>query len=141
MMKMDLSMLEPEPRLGAEAAAGSALAELSGEHAASFPLPAVADVSVRLGVARGIDARAIDGAGDQLRVLRSQIDSFEREVVEAQQAAYMETCVEDDEIAERMDAGRRALLARGDNEVGPYQSPMEDGMRHFHQWYRAKMAL
>ena len=70
-----------------------------------------------------------------------EIAAFEREFVEAQQAAYMETCVEDDEIAERMDAGRRALLERGDNEVGPYQSPMEDGMKHFHQWYRAKMGL
>jgi hypothetical protein len=45
----------------------------------------------------------------------------------------METCIEDDEIGERMDAGRKALLARGDNEVGPYQSPMEDGMQHFHE--------
>jgi len=70
-----------------------------------------------------------------------EIAAFEREFVEAQQAAYMETCVEDDEIGERMDAGRRALMERGDNEVGPYQSPMEDGMKHFHQWYRAKMAL
>ncbi len=70
-----------------------------------------------------------------------EIAAFEREFVEAQQAAYMETCLEDDEIAERMDAGRKALLLRGDNEVGPYQSPMEDGMKHFHQWYRAKMAL
>jgi len=68
------------------------------------------------------------------------IAAFEREFVEAQQAAYMETCVEDDEIAERMDAGRRALMQRGDNEVGPYQSPMEDGMQHFHDWYRRRMA-
>lgn len=68
-----------------------------------------------------------------------EIAAFEREFVEAQRAAYMETCVEDDEIAERMDAGRKALLARGDNEVGPYQSPMEDGMQHFHEWYRRKM--
>jgi phenylpropionate dioxygenase-like ring-hydroxylating dioxygenase large terminal subunit len=68
-----------------------------------------------------------------------EIAAFEREYVEAQQAAYMETCVEDDEIALRMDAGRKALLARGDNEVGPYQSPMEDGMQHFHEWYRRKM--
>ena len=68
-----------------------------------------------------------------------EIVAFEREFVEAQQAAYMETCVEDDEIAERMDAGRKALQARGVNEVGPYQSPMEDGMQHFHEWYRAKM--
>ena len=67
------------------------------------------------------------------------IAAFEREFVQAQQAAYMETCLEDDEIAERMDAGRRALLQRGDNEVGPYQSPMEDGMQHFHDWYRRHM--
>ncbi len=70
-----------------------------------------------------------------------EIVAFEREFVEAQQAAYMETCIEDDEIGERMDAGRAALLARGDNEVGPYQSPMEDGMQHFHAWYRRKLGL
>jgi len=68
-----------------------------------------------------------------------EIAAFERDFVEAHQAAYMETCVEDDEIAVRMDAGRRALMERGDNEVGPYQSPMEDGMQHFHQWYRREM--
>jgi phenylpropionate dioxygenase-like ring-hydroxylating dioxygenase large terminal subunit len=68
-----------------------------------------------------------------------EITAFEREFVEAQQAAYMETCVEDDEIALRMDAGRKALMERGDNEVGPYQSPMEDGMQHFHEWYREAM--
>ena len=68
-----------------------------------------------------------------------EIVAFEREFVEAQRAAYMETCIEDDEIAERMDAGRKALLARGDNEVGPYQSPMDDGMQHFHEWYRRQM--
>jgi choline monooxygenase len=70
-----------------------------------------------------------------------EIQAFEREFVEAQQAAYMETCLEDDEIGERMDAGRRALMLRGDNEVGPYQSPMEDGMQHFHDWYRRHMAV
>jgi choline monooxygenase len=65
-----------------------------------------------------------------------EISAFEREFVEAQQAAYWETCVEDDEIALRMDAGRKALRERGDDESGPYQSPMEDGMQHFHEWYR-----
>jgi choline monooxygenase len=40
-----------------------------------------------------------------------------------------------------MDAGRRILVERGVNEVGPYQSPMEDGMRHFHEWYRSKIEL
>ena len=70
-----------------------------------------------------------------------EIVAFEPEFVQAQQAAYMETCIEDDEIAERMDAGRQALLQRGQNESGPYQSPMEDGMQHFHEWYRKKMQL
>ena len=70
-----------------------------------------------------------------------EIAAFEREFVEAQRAAYMETCIEDDEIGERMDAGRAALLARGDNEVGPYQSPMEDGMQHFHAWIRRQVQL
>jgi len=68
-----------------------------------------------------------------------EIAAFEREFVEAQQAAYWETCVEDDEIALRMDAGRKALMERGDDEVGPYQSPMEDGMQQFHEWYRRVM--
>lgn len=68
-----------------------------------------------------------------------EIVAFEPEFVAAQKAAYMETAIEDDEIGERMDAGRKALLERGDNEVGPYQSPMEDGMQHFHEWYRSRM--
>ncbi len=68
-----------------------------------------------------------------------EIAAFEREFIEAERAAYMETCVEDDEIAERMDAGRKALFDRGDDQHGPYQSPMEDGMRHFHAWYRGKI--
>ncbi|WP_338847024.1 aromatic ring-hydroxylating dioxygenase subunit alpha [Massilia sp. W12] len=70
-----------------------------------------------------------------------EIALFERELVAAERAAYMETCIEDDEIAMRMDAGRRILMARGVNETGPYQSPMEDGMQHFHEWYRAKNIL
>jgi phenylpropionate dioxygenase-like ring-hydroxylating dioxygenase large terminal subunit len=68
-----------------------------------------------------------------------EVAAFERELVEAEQAAYWETCAEDDEIALRMDAGRRALMNRGDDEVGPYQSPMEDGMQQFHEWYRRAM--
>lgn len=69
-----------------------------------------------------------------------EIVDFEREFIEAEQAAYMETAIEDDDIGERMDRGRRALLAQGRNEVGPYQSPMEDGMQHFHEFYRRIMA-
>jgi choline monooxygenase len=67
------------------------------------------------------------------------IGLFEPEFVAAEQAAYMETAIEDDEIAERMDAGRKALFAQGRSEIGPYQSPMEDGMQHFHEFYRREM--
>lgn len=70
-----------------------------------------------------------------------EIALFERELVEAERAAYMETCIEDDEIALRMDGGRRILMDRGTSEVGPYQSPMEDGMQHFHEWYRSQITL
>jgi hypothetical protein len=69
-----------------------------------------------------------------------EIASVEREFVEAQREAYMETAVEDDEIAERMDAGRRVLMERGVSESGPYQSPMEDGMQHFHEWFGRVMS-
>ena len=65
-----------------------------------------------------------------------EIVDFEREFVEANQAAYMETAIEDDDIGERMDRGRLALLKEGRSEVGPYQSPTEDGMQHFHEFYR-----
>jgi choline monooxygenase len=64
---------------------------------------------------------------------------FEPEFMAAEQEAYQETAKEDDEIAERMDAGRKALYAQGRSEVGPYQSPMEDGMQHFHEFYRREM--
>jgi phenylpropionate dioxygenase-like ring-hydroxylating dioxygenase large terminal subunit len=68
-----------------------------------------------------------------------EIGLFEREFVEAEQAAYMETAKEDDEIALRMDAGRRALYKQGRSEEGPYQSPMEDGMQHFHEFLRREL--
>jgi phenylpropionate dioxygenase-like ring-hydroxylating dioxygenase large terminal subunit len=68
-----------------------------------------------------------------------EIALFEREFVEAERAAYMETAIEDDEIALRMDAGRRALLERGEDDAGPYQSPMEDGMQHFHEFLRRQL--
>lgn len=69
-----------------------------------------------------------------------EIIAFEPDFIKAQQEAYMETAIEDDEIAERMDAGRKALMDRGTTESGPYQSPLEDGMEHFHAWYRNIMA-
>jgi len=64
---------------------------------------------------------------------------FEREFVEAEQAAYRETAAEDDEICKLLTAGRRALYKQGINEVGPYQSPMEDGMVHFHEFLQREV--
>jgi phenylpropionate dioxygenase-like ring-hydroxylating dioxygenase large terminal subunit len=64
---------------------------------------------------------------------------FERDFVAAEQAAYMETAIEDDEIGLRMDRGRKALAAQGISQVGPYQSPMEDGMQHFHEFLRREI--
>ena len=40
-----------------------------------------------------------------------------------------------------MDAGRKALFDRGTSDAGPYQSPMEDGMQHLHEWYRANIDI
>jgi choline monooxygenase len=38
-----------------------------------------------------------------------------------------------------MSEGRRALYEQGVNETGPYQSPMEDGMVHFHKFLRREI--
>lgn len=61
---------------------------------------------------------------------------FEREFIEAEQAAYKETAIEDEEICQRMHDGRLALFAHGLDDRGPYQHPMETGMEHFHLWIR-----
>jgi choline monooxygenase len=64
---------------------------------------------------------------------------FELELVEAECAAYNETAVEDADICRRMHDGRRALYRQGRNEAGPYQSPMEDGVWHFHEFLRRRV--
>lgn len=65
---------------------------------------------------------------------------FEQAYVKAQQAAYVETAVEDEEICQRMHDGRRALAALHLDERGPYQHPMETGLEHFHRWVRSRLA-
>lgn len=62
-----------------------------------------------------------------------------RAFIEAQQAAYEETAIEDKEICQRMHEGRRALFAHGLDERGPYQYPMESGLEHFHIWLRGQL--
>ena len=68
-----------------------------------------------------------------------EIVLFEREFIEAQQAAYVETALEDYEICQRLDRGRRALYEQGLDDAGPYQSPMEDPEVHFHEWLHARL--
>ena len=68
-----------------------------------------------------------------------EIALFEREFVEAQQAAYVETALEDYDICRRLDGGRRALYEQGLDDAGPYQSPMEDAEVHFHEWLHRKL--
>jgi len=54
-------------------------------------------------------------------------------------SAYLETAIEDDEIGMRMQQGREVLKKRSTNDAGPYQSPLEDGMEHFHALYRKQL--
>ncbi|MGZ5649431.1 MAG: aromatic ring-hydroxylating oxygenase subunit alpha [Usitatibacter sp.] len=68
-----------------------------------------------------------------------EIALFEPDFMAAQQKAYHETAAEDGEICMRMTQGRRALLADGREEHGPYQSPMEDGMVHFHEFIQREL--
>ena len=69
-----------------------------------------------------------------------EIAMFERDFVEAEQKAYNETAVEDDIICHRMHQGRKSLYQRGIEEAGPYQSPTEDGMLHFHEFLKRNLA-
>ena len=68
-----------------------------------------------------------------------EIVLFEREFIEAQQSAYVETAIEDHDICKRLDRGRRALYEAGRDDAGPYQSPMEDAEVHFHEWLHARL--
>ncbi len=69
-----------------------------------------------------------------------EISLFEPEFIAAEQKAYDETALEDEEICQRMNDGRKLLWQEGRDEQGPYQSPMEDGMVHFHEFLRRELA-
>lgn len=66
---------------------------------------------------------------------------FETEVRDAHQAAYAEAANEDMQICTLLHRGRRALWLAGEDDVGPYHSPHEDGMIHFHEWWRRELGL
>ncbi len=51
------------------------------------------------------------------------------------QDAYLETATEDDVICKKMDQGRKACKGDAAAETGPFQSPLEDGIAHFHQYW------
>jgi choline monooxygenase len=70
-----------------------------------------------------------------------EIALFERGLVEAHQGAYMESAPEDAQICTHLHHGRRALYLAGENDAGPYQSPHEDGMVHFHEFLRRELGL
>jgi phenylpropionate dioxygenase-like ring-hydroxylating dioxygenase large terminal subunit len=68
-----------------------------------------------------------------------EVQAFERQIVEAHQAAYAESAVEDADACTRLQRGRKALWLAGDDDTGPFQSPHEDGMIHLHDWIRREM--
>jgi choline monooxygenase len=68
-----------------------------------------------------------------------EVQAFERQIVDAHQAAYAESAAEDAEICTRLQRGRRALWLAGEDDVGPYHTPHEDGMIHLHDWIRREM--
>lgn len=70
-----------------------------------------------------------------------EIALFERGLVEAHQAAYMESAEEDGLICSHLHKGRKALHLIGEEDAGPYHSPHEDGMVHFHEFLRRETGL
>jgi phenylpropionate dioxygenase-like ring-hydroxylating dioxygenase large terminal subunit len=68
-----------------------------------------------------------------------EVQAFERQIVEAHQAAYAESAAEDAEVCLRLHRGRRALWQAGEDDEGPYHSPHEDGMIHLHDWIRREL--
>ena len=68
-----------------------------------------------------------------------EVHAFERQIVEAHQAAYAESAAEDAAVCSRLHRGRRALWLAGEDGEGPYHTPHEDGMIHMHDWIRREM--
>jgi phenylpropionate dioxygenase-like ring-hydroxylating dioxygenase large terminal subunit len=69
-----------------------------------------------------------------------EIHAFERHIVDAHQAAYAESAVEDADACTRLHRGRKALWLAGQDDAGPFHSPHEDGVIHMHDWIRGDIA-
>jgi phenylpropionate dioxygenase-like ring-hydroxylating dioxygenase large terminal subunit len=65
-----------------------------------------------------------------------EIAATRRDYVEAGLAVLDEVTGEDQMAAEMLEQGRVAAFARGDDCRGPYQVPMEQGLRRFHDCLR-----
>jgi len=60
-----------------------------------------------------------------------------RDYVETSLAVLDEVTGEDHAAALTLQHGRQALHERGDNVQGPYQLPMEQGLKRFHDCLRS----
>jgi phenylpropionate dioxygenase-like ring-hydroxylating dioxygenase large terminal subunit len=56
--------------------------------------------------------------------------------IAASHAVFAEVTDEDHDVSVRLHEGRRALYQQGVEKQGPYQEPMEQGLRRFHQFLR-----
>lgn len=65
-----------------------------------------------------------------------QIAESRRDFVETGLAVLDEVTGEDHAAAVKLQNGRRALYEQGNNSQGPYQMPMEQGLRRFHDCLR-----
>src|SRR4051794_19757536 len=63
-----------------------------------------------------------------------------RDYVETGLAVLDEVTAEDHWAAQKLQSGRCALYASGDDAQGPYQMPMEQGLRRFHDCLRTIVA-
>jgi choline monooxygenase len=69
-----------------------------------------------------------------------KIAETRRDYVETGLAVLDEVSGEDLKAAEELQAGRRTLYEAGENFQGPYQMPMEQGLRRFHDCLRTIVA-
>ncbi len=69
-----------------------------------------------------------------------KIAETRRDYVETGLAVLDEVTGEDHMAAQTLQNGRQALLAAGENLQGPYQMPMEQGLRRFHDCLRSIVA-
>jgi choline monooxygenase len=70
-----------------------------------------------------------------------EIAETRRDYVEAGLAVLDEVTGEDQLASEALEHGRVAAFARGDNLQGPYQLPMEQGLKQFHDCLRRLISL